>query len=83
VCGGRCAFGRGGGGVKDRRARQRQRHWADAKKNILTVHLQTQWVIPPYANAAFVANMEDVLDVYHKPRDPDYPLVWLEETLKQ
>jgi hypothetical protein len=45
--------------------------------------LQTQWVIPPYANAAFVANMEDVLDVYHKPRDPDYPLVWLEETLKQ
>jgi hypothetical protein len=45
--------------------------------------LQTQWVIPPDANAAFVANMEDVLDVYHKPRDPDYPLVCLDETLKQ
>jgi hypothetical protein len=27
--------------------------------------------------------MEDVLDVYHKPRDPDYPLVCLDETLKQ
>jgi hypothetical protein len=53
------------------------------KKNILKPHLQTQWVIPPDANAAFVANMEDVLDVYHKPRDPDYPLVCLDETLKQ
>ena len=27
--------------------------------------------------------MEDVLDVYHKPRDPDYPLVCLDEASKQ
>ena len=27
--------------------------------------------------------MEDVLDVYHRPRDPDCPLVCLDETSKQ
>ena len=35
----------------------------DAQKNTLKPHLQKQWVIPPEANAAFVANMEDVLEV--------------------
>ena len=34
-------------------------------------HLKKQYVIPPEASAAFVANMEDVLDVYHRPRDPN------------
>ena len=34
-------------------------------------------------NAAFVAAMEDVLDVYHRPRDPACPLVCLDETSKQ
>jgi hypothetical protein len=46
-------------------------------------HLNQQFVIPPEANAAFVANMEDVLEVYHQPRDPECPLVWLDETSKQ
>jgi len=40
-------------------------------------------VIPPKANAAFVAAMEDVLDVYTRPRDPARPLVCLDETSKQ
>jgi len=40
-------------------------------------------VIPPDANAAFVANMEDVLETYQKPQDPDRPLVCLDETSKQ
>jgi hypothetical protein len=40
-------------------------------------------VIPPEANAAFVAAMEDVLDVYRRPRDPQRPLVCLDETSKQ
>ena len=40
-----------------------------ALKNTLKPHLQRQWVIPPDANAAFVANMEDVLEVYHQPHD--------------
>ena len=42
----------------------------DAKKNILKPHLNDQWVIPPDANAAFVAAMEDVIEVYHRPHDP-------------
>jgi hypothetical protein len=40
-------------------------------------------VIPPAANAAFVAAMEDVLTVYTLARDPDCPLVCLDETSKQ
>src|ERR1700738_5250095 len=40
-------------------------------------------VIPPKANSAFVAAMEDVLAVYTRPRDPDYPLVCLDESSKQ
>ena len=40
-------------------------------------------MIPPDANAGFVAAMEDVLETYQKPRDPDRPLVRLDETSKQ
>ena len=40
-------------------------------------------MIPPDANAAFVAAMEDVLETYQKPRDLDRPLVCLDETSKQ
>jgi hypothetical protein len=40
-------------------------------------------VIAPQASAAFVAAMEDVLDVYRRPRDPQRPLVCLDETSKQ
>ena len=39
--------------------------------------------IPPEASAAFVANMEDVLDVYHRPRNSECPVVCLDETSKQ
>jgi hypothetical protein len=39
-------------------------------------------VIPPDANAGFVAAMEDVLETYQKPRDPDRPLVCVDETSK-
>ena len=35
------------------------------------------------ANAAFVASMEDVLEVYQRPHDPDRPVVCLDETTKQ
>lgn len=37
------------------------------------------WVIPPAQNGAFVAHMEDILDVYHMPYDPQVPLVCLDE----
>jgi len=40
-------------------------------------------VIAPEASAAFVANMEDVLEVYQRPRDPQRPVVCLDETSKQ
>jgi hypothetical protein len=40
-------------------------------------------VIPPNANAAFVAGMEDVLEVYQRPQDPTYPVVCVDETSKQ
>ena len=40
-------------------------------------------MIPPEANAAFVAGMEEVLEVYRRPHDPKRPLVCLDETSKQ
>ena len=40
-------------------------------------------MIPPEASAAFVANMEDVLEVYQRPHDPECPVVCLDETSKQ
>jgi hypothetical protein len=41
------------------------------------------WCIPPKANAEFVYHMEDVLDVYHRPSDPQHPVVCLDEATKQ
>ena len=40
-------------------------------------------MIPPKANAGFVAAMEDVLEVYHRPHDPKRPVVCLDEGGKQ
>ncbi len=37
----------------------------------------------PEANAECVAAMEEVLEVYQRPYDPDYPGVCLEESNKQ
>ena len=53
------------------------------KKNTLKPHRRQCWVIPPKANSTFVAAMEDVLAVTTRPRDPDRPLVCLDETSKQ
>jgi hypothetical protein len=43
--------------------RQRLNDRAGAQKNILQPHRRQCWVIPPKANGAFVAAMEDVLAV--------------------
>jgi hypothetical protein len=56
---------------------------ADAQKNELKPWLKQQWVIPPKASAAFVANMEDVLEVYAKPYDSSRPVVCVDEGGKQ
>ena len=37
----------------------------------------------PDASATFVTNIEDVLEVYQRPRDPERPVVCLDETSKQ
>jgi hypothetical protein len=37
------------------------------------------WVIPPKKNAEFVACMEDILDLYHRPYDPKKLLVCMDE----
>ncbi len=45
--------------------------------------MNQEWCIPPKANAAFVAQMEDVLDVYTRPLDPKRPQVCFDESSKQ
>jgi DDE superfamily endonuclease len=45
--------------------------------------LKREWKIPPKANAGFVAQMEDVLDVYARRRDPKRPLVTFDESNKE
>ena len=45
--------------------------------------MKEEWCIPPGRSAAFVAAMEDVLGVYHRPPDPTRPQVCLDETSKQ
>ncbi len=37
------------------------------------------WVIPPEADAEFVAAMEAVLDTYEKPYDSDHPVLCMDE----
>jgi hypothetical protein len=38
---------------------------------------------PAKAGAAFVAGMEDVLEVYQRPHDPECPVVCLDESSNQ
>jgi hypothetical protein len=37
------------------------------------------WVIPPAADAEFVASMEVVLDLYAQPYDPQHPVLCMDE----
>ena len=41
------------------------------------------WCIPPKHNAEFVCAMENVLEVYQRPYDPNRPVVCMDETSKQ
>jgi hypothetical protein len=70
-------------GTEHRCPGQRQHDQSDAKENQLKPHLKEQYVIPLDTNAAFVAAMEDVLEVYHRPHDPDRPVIRLDETSRQ
>jgi DDE superfamily endonuclease len=51
----------------------------DDKKNLLQPHVHKCWVIPPEHNAAFVAPMEDVLELSQRPSDPRHSLVTMDE----
>ena len=52
------------------------------KKNELKPWRKKEWCIPK-VSAAFVACMEDVLDLYEEPYDPKRPAVCFDETSKQ
>lgn len=51
-------------------------------ENELKPWQQRMWCIPQF-DADYVANMEDVLDVYAQPRDENKPLVCFDETFTQ
>ena len=52
---------------------------SNPKKNELKPHLKKCWCIPSKNNAAFVAAMEDVLEVYSRPFDNRRPVVCMDE----
>lgn len=54
----------------------------DPPKNDLTPGQKQQWCIPT-VGAEFVAALEDVLDLYEQPYDPQHPTVCFDETSKQ
>src|SRR6476469_4979729 len=66
--------GEQGRGTRHCRARKRLNDRTHTQKNCLKPHRRQCWVIPPKANSAFVAAMEDVLAVYTRPHNADYPL---------
>jgi len=53
------------------------------KKNELKPHLKEYFVIPPERDADFVARMEDILALYQRPYDAEYPVVCMDEQPKQ
>ena len=46
-------------------------------------HLKEQWCLPDGPGGEFVARMEDVIEVYHRPADPKRPLICIDESSKQ
>ena len=49
------------------------------EKNALKPWQRKQWCIPK-VSAEYVAHMEDVLDLYAEPYDPESPVVCFDET---
>ena len=71
----RGARGRRVGLVRDRAS--------GSKKNELKPWLTRRFCIGASENAPFVAAMEHVLDIYHRPYDSAHPVVCVDETSKQ
>jgi len=57
--------------------------YANFLKNEIKPWQNKEWCIPPKENADFVCAMEDVLEVYQRPYDPEYPVVCMDESSKQ
>ncbi len=45
----------------------------------MTPRKMQSWVIPPEANGALVAGMENVLETYAQPYDARFPVVCMDE----
>ena len=52
-------------------------------RNELKPWQKEEWCIPPEQSGEFVCHMEDILEVYTQPEDPDCPLVCIDEFSKQ
>ena len=57
--------------------------YANFLKNEIKPWQNKEWCIPPKENAAFVCAMEDVLEVYQRPYNPEHPVVCMDESSKQ
>lgn len=75
--------GRPLGRVRDRRVDRSFHATSLSKKNELKPWRKKQWCIAPKQSAVFVCAMEDVSEVYQRERDPDCPLVCLDEATKE
>ena len=58
------------------------RECVNGSKNALKPWQKREWCIPK-VSAEFVAHMEDVLDLYAEPYDPQRPVVCFDETSTQ
>ena len=47
--------------------------------NEVKPHLSKYWCIPKENDAHFVANMEDVIGIYHRPYNPKVPVICMDE----
>ncbi len=45
----------------------------------MTHRKSAYWVIPPEADAECVAHMEEVLETYEKPYNPNVPVLCMDE----
>src|SRR5450756_2154286 len=75
--------GRQNGGIKVCRKHLTRNGKKCSKKNELKPWKVKGWVIPPQHSSGFVANMEQVLDVYKNPYNAEFPVVCMDESPKQ
>lgn len=75
--------GRQDGGIKVYRKHIARNCKKCSKKNELKPWKVKGWVIPPEQNSGFVANMEQVLDVYKRLYNAEFPVICMDESPKQ